>query len=104
MSILLRFIGWATIVLGLIGGIIAGIRNFSWGIAIIFWISGILSGIIFLALASILDYVEETRTLILLQRGERMNTSNDKQSYPEKGRSKPTLSSTAGDYKMRNMD
>lgn len=55
------------IIAGIFSGIIQGMNGFDgfrWGIAMTMWISGMIAGILFFAIAIILDYVEDTNDRI----------------------------------------
>ncbi|MDI4643617.1 hypothetical protein [Cohnella hashimotonis] len=55
------------IVVGIVSGIILGndgADGFRWGAALTWWVSGIVTGILFFAVAIILDYVEDTNARV----------------------------------------
>jgi H+/Cl- antiporter ClcA len=112
---LLKFIGWLTIVSGIIAGIFAGNKaneimnilsntdekSFSFQVAITWWISGAISGIIILAIGIILEHAQEilyNQSVIL-----RRLPANEKDLSPVSSNSKSKLSSLSG-YKMGSSD
>ena len=101
MPSILKFISCTVITLAFISGIINWVNDVAWIRVIEIWISGILFGIIFLALALILDHVQYIQDLHLAQHP---NNSNPKQAYPEKGKNSKALLANAADYKMKHMD
>ncbi|MEK3836431.1 hypothetical protein [Paenibacillus sp. FSL R7-0128] len=77
MSKFLRFIGFATIVCAFILGIVYGVKKdpilealdmdegtFRWVIALTWWISGVISGTLFIAFSMMLDYLEENNSFL----------------------------------------
>ncbi|MCR2805319.1 hypothetical protein [Paenibacillus soyae] len=113
---LLRFIGWASIVAGIACGIFYGLRQdplydylnveegFRVTVALYWWLSGAVAGIVFLALAYILEYLEEIRAHMFSQQSAPSSLSRAAAaSHPETGKSKATLDSVK-DYKFKHMD
>lgn len=77
MSKFLRFIGYAAIVCSIILGIVYGIRKdpilealnmddegFRWIVAVYWWVSGIITGALFIAFSTALDYLEENNSFL----------------------------------------
>ncbi|MFC5528459.1 hypothetical protein [Cohnella yongneupensis] len=106
MAKLLKGLGWASIILAIIIGIFQANRTddtleqllgsdyeaaFRWSIAIYWWISGIISGIVFYALGLILEHVESTS--IRLSNLERGVTPS---SAPKLGNSKASMDKLSG--------
>ncbi|GAA0135444.1 hypothetical protein YSY43_22840 [Paenibacillus sp. YSY-4.3] len=114
MSQILKWIGYVSIIGGIILGIVYGIKSnpltealrvyddsFRWAVAFTWWISGSLSGVLFIAFSMMLDLLEENNAHLkeLLHRTHGETTSSSK----PQGRSKSSLSSLSG-YKMGNSD
>lgn len=111
MTGILKFLGWASIVCGIIAGIYYGMQDdplaellrnyddsFRVAVAITWWISGAISGIVFFALAYILEHVEAIRYKL-----EQQTETGGLASRPETGKSKVTLDGVK-DYKMKSID
>ncbi len=120
MSTVLRVIG----VLSIIGGIISGFVNaksysglekllgrsvdipFQWSIALTWWVSGIISGIIFFALAMMLDKLDNIEYNICeLQNSTAKPISpTEKPNYAAKIPNTKMSLDSAKDYKMKSLD
>lgn len=77
MSKFLRFVGYATIVCAIILGIVYGTKRdpilealdmdddaFRWVAAVTWWISGVISGVLFIAFGTMLEYLEENNSYL----------------------------------------
>ncbi|RJE90704.1 hypothetical protein D3P07_00940 [Paenibacillus sp. 1011MAR3C5] len=113
MTGLLKFLGWASIVCGIGLGIYYGVQDdplaeilrdyddsFRIATAVTWWVSGALSGIVFLALAHILENVEAIRAQMYTPQTGSVARQTER---PETGKSRVTLGSVK-DFKMRNTD
>ncbi|OPA78504.1 hypothetical protein BVG16_11575 [Paenibacillus selenitireducens] len=100
MAKLLHYIGGAAIVFGIILGIIYGFldQGFRFFVMLAWWGSGVISGIVFIALGMILETVECNQMYLheLLRR-----TPSDSSPPVSLGNSKASLSSLRG-YKIGN--
>lgn len=108
MTSILKFLGYASIIGGIILGVILGLGysdGFRFAAALSWWLGGAISGIVFLALAYILEYVEAIYEYIResSQTSKATYPETGKSSYPETGKPKQTLDSAQG-YKMKSID
>lgn len=114
MSQILKWLGYISIVGGIILGIIYGFKSgalaealgiyddsFRWGIAISWWISGAISGILFIAFSMMIELLDENNAYLreLLHRTHEESTPKGRPL----GKSKSSLSSLSG-YKMGNSE
>ncbi|SFB45192.1 hypothetical protein SAMN05216312_108279 [Cohnella sp. OV330] len=87
------------IIAGIISGIVQGLSGFDgfrWGPAFLMWIGGFIAGILFLAIAVILDYVEDTNDRIRHLEFELIQ-KNASPALPSKlGNSRANLSNLSG--------
>lgn len=112
MSDFLKVIGWISIIAGVIVGVIVGIKDdplyevlridpsFRWAAAITWWISGILSGVVFIALGMIME--KQHKIHILVSEIYRKDAPTP-DSKPSLGNSKLNLNK-ASNYKMKTID
>lgn len=111
---ILNALGIISIVGGIILGIVYGLQDspaaklirvdegFRFVLALTWWISGAISGILFMAFASMLEYLQSNNAML----GELIRRTHvDAPSTPRKtlGNSKASLDSAAG-YKMKTSD
>ncbi|MGF7046412.1 hypothetical protein J2T13_000888 [Paenibacillus sp. DS2015] len=110
MSQILKVLGIISIVGGIILGIVYGAKDspaaivfkvdesFRFVVALTWWISGAISGILFLAFASMLEYLQSNNAML-------RELSSRVPSTPHKplGNSKASLDSAVG-YKMKTSD
>lgn len=117
MSDFLKVIGWVTIIAGIIAGVGFGKANdpmyalvglesdFRWTVAITWWISGLLSGVIFIALGMILerqDYIHQT-VYAIYQQNKQSRQPEPSSQKTSSGNSRMNLSK-AKDFKMQSFD
>lgn len=110
LSQILKWLGYISIISGIILGIIYGIKSdplaealriyddsFRWAIAFAWWISGAISGVLFIAFGMMIDLLEENNAHLR----ELLHRTHDETTPKSKplGRSKSSLSSLSG-YKM----
>lgn len=112
MAKLLRFIGVVTIICGLIVGSLYGNSNavlerliggykgeFQWSVAFAWWISGAIAGILFFAIAMMLDKMDQLHyQLNALSRSTSSNENPISTSNTKLG------TEAAKGYKMRSLD
>ncbi|MFD2329422.1 hypothetical protein ACFSR7_09235 [Cohnella sp. GCM10020058] len=87
------------IVAGMISGIIVGndgADGFRWGSALTWWISGIVAGILFFAIAIMLDYVEDTNARIRNLEYELLLKNASRPAPTKRGNSKADLGKLQG--------
>lgn len=114
MAKLLNGLGIISIIGGIIIGIIYGIKDdpmagllglddgFRFSVALACWVSGVISGILFLAFAMMLDLLEANNTMLgeLIRRTHLDAPPTQRKTM---GKSKALLDSAAG-YKMKSLD
>jgi len=116
MAQALKIIGWVSIIGGLIVGIILGYqtdpiasliyktsaKTFQFAVAISWWLSGAISGLVFIAFGRMLDYLESLHYEIdELKR--RIPAPVETTTYRSGQNSKASLDNVKG-YKMTSMD
>lgn len=116
LSSIIKWFGWFSILSGLIVGIVQGnayepvIRydsSFGWSIAITWFFSGLVSGVLFLAISKALDYLEEIAYNTSVLRASNETTRPITQSsYPATGKSasKPSLESLSKMHTFKSND
>jgi hypothetical protein len=101
MAKLLKGLGITSIILAMILGIIqanlAGYygSEFRWSVAIYWWISGSITGIVFYALGMMLEYLEDI-SYRLRNLEHEMNKNNPTKPAPKLGNSKASMSKLEG--------
>lgn len=87
------------VVAGIFSGIVLGLYDsdgFGWGLAITYWIGGVIAGILFFAIAIILEYVEDTNARIRNLEYELLQKNASPTAPVKIGNSKASLSKLSG--------
>lgn len=116
LSSVIKWFGWFSILSGLVVGIVQGnayepmtgyASSFGWSIAITWFFSGLVSGVLFLAISKALDYLEEIayNTAVLRAYNE-VTRPTTQSSYPATGKnaSKPSLEALSKMHTFKSND